>query len=165
MLSDSMAQNGIILSLKRLLLLLIHLPNQATFGLFEEVIDEIFVPLCNLLPSTTYVVDGLDECEPKETQKILQTFQKMVSQHGTRIFISGREALDVTNSVSNSTAIVISDEDNREDICRFIEWKIGEKMRERRLTEKESVLEDIKNKLNEKADRMSVQHLLLSTAK
>ena len=121
---------------------------------FEEVIDEIFVPLCKLLPSTTYVVDGLDECELKETQKILKTFQKMVSQHGARIFISGREALDVTNSISNSTAIVISDEDNREDICRFIEWRIEEKMRERQLTEDESVLQEIKRELTDKADRM-----------
>lgn len=127
---------------------------------FEEIVDEIFVPLSKSLPSTTYVVDGLDECELEEIRKVLKTFQKMISQHGTRVFISGREALDVTNSISNSIAIVISDEDNRDDICRFIDWRIGEKMRERQLTEKESVLQDIKRKLNEKADRMLVQHLL-----
>jgi hypothetical protein len=127
---------------------------------FEEIIDEIFVPLSELLPSTIYVVDGLDECELEEIPKVLKTFQKMMSQHGTRVFISGREGLDVTNSIPDSIAVVISDEDNREDIYRFIEWRIGEKMRERKLTETESVLQDIKSKLNEKADRMSVQHLL-----
>jgi uncharacterized protein (DUF1330 family) len=127
---------------------------------FEEIIDEIFVPLSKLIPGTTYVVDGLDECDLKEIRKVLKTFQKMMSQHGTKVFISGREALDVTNSISNSIAIVMSDEDNREDICRFIEWRIGEKMRERQLTEKKSVLRDIKRKLNEKADRMLVQHFL-----
>jgi hypothetical protein len=127
---------------------------------FEETVDEIFVPLSKLLPSTTYVVDGLDECELEEIRKVLKTFQKMIAQHGTRVFISGREALDVTNSISNSIAIVISDEGNRDDICRFIDWRIEEKMRERQLTEKESVLQDIKRKLNEKADRMLVQYLL-----
>jgi hypothetical protein len=127
---------------------------------FEEIIDEIFIPLSELLPNTIYAVDGLDECELKEIRRVLKTFQKMMSQHGTRIFISGREALDVTNSISNSIAVVISDEDNREDISRFIEWRIREKMRERQLTEKESVLQGIKSELNEKADRMSVQHLL-----
>jgi hypothetical protein len=65
----------------------------------------------------------------------------------------------VTNSITDSVTVVISDENNREDICRFIEWRTGEKMRERQLTEKKSVLQDIKSKLNEKADRMSVQHL------
>ena len=126
---------------------------------FEEMVDEIFVPLSELAPSTIYVVDGLDECEPEEVRKVLKTFQKMMSQHGTRVFISGRESLDVTNSIPDSIAVVISDENNREDIRRFIEWRIGEKMRERLLTEKKSLLQDIKNKLNEKADRMSVQHL------
>ena len=126
---------------------------------FEEMVDEIFVPLSELLPSTIYVVDGLDECEPEEVRKVLKTFQKMMSQHGTRVFISGRESLDVTNSIPDSIAVVISDENNREDIRRFIEWRIGEKMRERLLTEKKSLLQDIKSKLNEKADRMSVQHL------
>jgi hypothetical protein len=126
---------------------------------FEEIIDEIFVPLSELLPSKTYVVDGLDECELKEIRKALETFQKMTSQHGIRVFISGRETLDVTNSISNSISIVISDKDNRDDICRFIEWRMEEKMRERRLTEKESVLQEIKRKLNEKADRMLVQHI------
>jgi len=126
---------------------------------FEEMADEIFVPLSELVPSTIYVVDGLDECEPEEVRKVLKTFQKMMSQHGTRVFISGRESLDVTNSIPDSIAVVISDENNREDIRRFIEWRIGEKMRERQLTEKKSLLQDVKSKLNEKADRMSVQHL------
>ena len=126
---------------------------------FEEIIDEIFVPLSELLPGAIYVVDGLDECEPEEVRKVLRTFQRMTLQPGTKVFISGREALDVTNSIPGSTAVVISDENNREDIRRFVEWGIEEKMRERQLTEKKSLLQDIKRKLNEKADRMSVQHL------
>jgi hypothetical protein len=75
------------------------------------------------------------------------------------------DSMAQNGTIPSSKRLVISDEDNRGDICRFIEWKIGEKMRERRLTEKESVLEEIKSRLNEKADRMSVQHLLLRTAK
>jgi len=121
---------------------------------FEEIIDEIFLPLSDLLPGTIYVVDGLDECEQEEVRKVLRIFQKMMSQHGKKVFISGREALDVTKSIPDSIAVVISDENNRQDIRRFIEWRIGEKMREKQLTEKESVLQDIKNKLDEKADRM-----------
>jgi hypothetical protein len=126
---------------------------------FEEIIDEIFVPLNKLLPSAIYVVDGLDECESEEVRKVLKIFQKMTSQPGTKVFISGREALDVTNAIPGAITVVISDKNNREDICRFIEWRMEEKMRERQLTEKKSLLQDIKRKLNEKADRMSVQHL------
>jgi hypothetical protein len=126
---------------------------------FDEIIGEIFVPLSELLPNATYVVDGLDECELEEVRKVLKTFQKMMSQHGPRVFISGREGLDVTNAVPGSTAIRISNEDHKEDIRRFIDWRIEEKMRERQLTEKESVLQEIKSKLNERADRMLVQYL------
>jgi hypothetical protein len=51
------------------------------------------------------------------------------------------------------------EEYHREDIRKFINWKIEEKMRERKLTENERVLQDIKSKLNERADRMLVQYL------
>ena len=126
---------------------------------FEETIDDIFIPLSELLPTTMYVVDGLDECELKEVQKILKTFRKLMSLHSLKVFISGREGLNVTTAILDSIAICISNEDNREDIHRFIEWRIEEKMLEKQITEKECVLQDIKSKLNERADRMLVQHL------
>ena len=126
---------------------------------FNEVIDEIFLPLSALLPSTTYVVDGLDECEPEQVREILKTFQKMGPRCGPRIFISGREALDVASSIPDSNMIRISEEHHKEDIRKFINWKIEEKMRERKLTEDKRVLRDIKSKLNERADRMLVQYL------
>ena len=126
---------------------------------FEETIDNIFVPLSELLPTTIYVVDGLDECELEEVQKTLKTFRKLISPHGLKVIISGREGLNVTTAIPDSIAICISNKDNREDIHRFIEWRIEEKMLEKQITEKECVLQDIKSKLNERADRMSVQHL------
>lgn len=126
---------------------------------FEETIDNIFVPLSEELPTTIYVVDGLDECELEEVRKVLKTFRRLMSPHGPKVFISGREGLNVTTAIPDSIAICISNEDNRGDIHRFIEWRIEEKMLEKQITEKESVLQDIKSKLNERADRMSVQHL------
>jgi hypothetical protein len=141
-------------SVKRLLVPIRYLPS------FEEVIDEIFMPLSAFLskhyPRTTYIVDGLDECELEEAQKVLKTFCKMISLPGRKVFISGRESLDVTSFTLYATTIHISDEDNREDIRKFIDWRTEGKMQERRLTETESVLQDIKNKLNEKADHMLV---------
>ena len=123
---------------------------------FDEIIDEIFVPSSKLLSGTVYVVDGLDECEIEEVVRVLKTFQKIASQHDAKVFISGRESLDARNLISDSFIIHISNDDVREDIRKFIEHRIEEKMQERPLTETESVLEDIKTKLNEKADRMLV---------
>ena len=130
---------------------------------FDEVIDEIFLPLSALLPSTTYVVDGLDECEPEQVREILKAFQKMGSRRGPRIFISGREALDVASSIPGSNTIRILEEHHKQDIRKFINWRIEEKMRERKLTEDKRVLRDIKRKLNGRADRMLVQYLRLIT--
>ena len=121
---------------------------------FDEIVDEIFIPLSKLLPKTIYVVDGLDECETEEVLRVLKTFRRTISQHGTKAFISGRESLNVTSSISDSFTIHISNEDVRKDIHWFIERRIEEKMQERTLTETKNVLQDIKTKLNERADRM-----------
>jgi len=66
-------------------------------------------------------VDGLDECELDEVRKVLKTFQKMTMAHGLRVFISRRDILDVTNSIKGTIPVGVPDEDNREDIRRFIE--------------------------------------------
>ena len=87
---------------------------------FKETIDNIFVPLSELLPTTIYIVDGLDECDLKEVQKVLKTFRELISPHSPKIFISRREGLDVTTAIPDSITICISNKDNRENIRRFI---------------------------------------------
>ncbi|KAK2793669.1 hypothetical protein FQN51_001181 [Onygenales sp. PD_10] len=121
---------------------------------FEEITSKIFIPLTKRLPDITYAVDGLDECKPMEVQKVLKTFRQVIALKGSRVFISGRDCLDVEHSIPGSIRISIADEDNSEDINNFINWKIEEKMLERQLTEDESVLQEIKNELNKRADRM-----------
>lgn len=126
---------------------------------FAEIIDSIFLPLAKFLtrhvPGATYIVDGLDECELVERQLVLSTFREMMHQPDPqRILVSGREDLHVTNFIEGSTTLRISNDDNKEDIREFIEWRLQTKMRERHLTESECVLRDIKSKLNERADLM-----------
>lgn len=78
------------------------------------------------------------------------------------MFISGRETLDVNTPIHDSFMIQISNEDVREDIRWFIEQRIGERMQDRKLTENENVLQDMKDKLNERADRMLVLKEILA---
>jgi hypothetical protein len=118
-----------------------------------EVIDEIFYPLSDMLPSAIFFVDGLEQCAVKEI-RIVRRVLRNLSRDGVKVFISGRESLDVTNSIPGSITIEISNEDVREDIHTYIEDRIKEKMLERQLTENKEVLEDIKTKLNDGADRM-----------
>ncbi|KAI9933784.1 hypothetical protein MW887_004856 [Aspergillus wentii] len=120
----------------------------------REIIDEIFFPFCELLPRTTYVADGIDECDPKEVIETLKTFREVTLRHGTKVLISGREDLDVAQFVSGCIKMTMSENDTRRDIRRFIEWKIEEKMWERELTKDQSLLQDVKSKLNGNAERM-----------
>lgn len=124
----------------------------------DEIIAKIFIPLSRLLQHGTYIVDGLDECPAVEVHKVLKVFRKLQSDHdlNLRIFISGRESLDVSHSIPGSSTIYISNQNAKRDICEFIEWKIEDKMCERRLTDNEDILQVIKTTLLDKADRMWV---------
>ena len=129
---------------------------KASLPTFDEIIDDIFLPLSKLLPRITYVVDGLDECTATEIQRVLKVFRRMTSQQCLRLFVSGRESLDIQQSIHGSSTINISYEDAKEDIRKFVNWKIEEKMHERQLTEDKGLLRDIKTILVDKADRMFV---------
>ena len=99
-------------------------------------------------------MDGLDECETVEMHKILKAFRRIIQAGEHRIFISGRETLHVSNSIKDTVELPISSSDTMEDIRRFIDWRVEEKMTERSLTEHSAILEDVKRTLNDKADRM-----------
>lgn len=122
--------------------------------LIDDLLDSVFFPLSGRIPSATFVVDGLDECERDEMHKIFRAFRKLVQTSRHRIFISGREVLDVGNSIEGSVELPISSLDTIVDIRRFIDWRIDEKMRERLLTGNKDMLEKVKRRLNDKADRM-----------
>lgn len=78
-----------------------------------------------------------------------------LSQHKPAKFhVTSRECFNLTNVIPGSLAIHVSNESNGEDIRKFIEWKIANKMRERQLTEDDTVFNVIKKELNERTDRM-----------
>lgn len=99
-------------------------------------------------------MDGLDECERDEIHKVFRAFRKLVQTSKHRVFISGREVLEVGNSIESSVELPISSLDTIVDIRRFIDWRIDEKMRERLLTGNKELLDEVKRRLNDKADRM-----------
>ena len=121
---------------------------------FDEIVGRIFSPLSKLIIRATYVVDGLDECEPREISKVLKIFSGLALQGGVRLLISGRESLDVIRAISSFIMVSVPEEHAREDVRKFVNWKIEEKMQERQLTENSGVLEEVKMTLIDKADRM-----------
>lgn len=122
--------------------------------ILDDLLDDVIIPLSRSLSSAIFVVDGLDECEASDLLSVLQAMRGLIQSGLHRLFISGREVLDVRNSINGSVEIPISSSDTVDDIRRFIEWKIAEKMRERQLTEDKAMLSEVKRSLNDKADRM-----------
>ncbi|KAI9373505.1 hypothetical protein BJX61DRAFT_541657 [Aspergillus egyptiacus] len=116
--------------------------------------EDVIFPLCQMVPDAIFVVNGLDECERPQAVEALNVFRKMVCENKSRIFISGREGLDVSQAVSESRKIVIADHGNGSDILKFIDWKIDEKTRDRALTGNSALLQEIRHRLAERADRM-----------
>jgi nucleoside phosphorylase len=122
---------------------------------FLEIMHGIILPLCEILPGLVLVVDGLDECEQGEVLLVCEGIRLVLKMNSTRVLISGRESLAVTDRIQGSAKINLSEREGRSDIIRkFIEWKIDNKMRERSITERTSVLQTIKDRLFEKAGNM-----------
>ena len=127
---------------------------QRTTPHFNIMIKEIFLPLTQLMSSVTFLVDGLDECEPKEVVAVLDTFSTVIKQPRIKVFISGREVLNVTNAIPVSIRINISADENRDDLRRFIDFRITKKMHVRKITGSTELLSQIKATLYQEAKQM-----------
>ncbi|KAL4886174.1 hypothetical protein BJY04DRAFT_213708 [Aspergillus karnatakaensis] len=119
-----------------------------------EMVEAVFFPVCRLVPDAIFIVDGVDECERAQAIQILEVFRKMAVENHSRVLISGREGLDVSQAISESTTIFIANHGNGSDILRFIDWKMEEKLRHRTLTENQQLLLKIRRRLAERADQM-----------
>lgn len=120
----------------------------------DDLLDYVIFPLSGSLSSAIFILDGLDECETSDLHSVFKALRRLIQSGMHRVFISGREVLDVRNSIDGSVELPISSSDTVDDIRRFIDWKIAEKMRERPLTQDNDLLNEVKHRLNDKADRM-----------
>src|SRR6266480_1057613 len=61
----------------------------------RELMDEIFVPLLDVVKGITIFVDGVEECSEGEIQTILMEFRKLLTIPTCQVFVSCREEVDV----------------------------------------------------------------------
>ncbi|PLB54061.1 hypothetical protein P170DRAFT_7759 [Aspergillus steynii IBT 23096] len=128
--------------------------NDQQIPTFREIIHEILVPLCQSQSGIILVMDGLDECDRSQTLMVLGALRETAEQSPVRIFVSGREGLDLPGAIPNCNTINMADEGSKADLRAFVEWKIHMKVKERQLTENESILEEIAETLIGKAGHM-----------
>ena len=123
---------------------------------FNELIEDLFVPLCTQLTSSAFVIDGLEICDQAEVFKVLRVWKKVTSIKTLRWLLSGRESVerDFNALYTQVPSIRISEEVSKIDIKTFIDWRVSELSAERRLTMNESLLDEVRSRLNAKAHKM-----------
>lgn len=89
--------------------------------------DQLFES-ANLYPRTILVLDGLDECNPEERWRLIEILTELVknAKNPVKLFISSRREHDITIRLLSEAVIEIDASDNREDIRKFVEQRIGE---------------------------------------
>lgn len=125
---------------------------------FDEIINDAFVPLTNFVTKhvgqVTCVVDGLDESTPRTSATAFRAIDKLMKVNNILVLISGREDLDLTRAIPLCFKINISKNDSFDDIQAFLDWRMEEKTGEKQLSENPQLLEEVKEKLLEKAHCM-----------
>lgn len=127
---------------------------------FDDLTD-IFSSLATNTPEAIYVIDGLDEFDENEVEKVLriirQLFGSKTKQNGSRILIFSRDQiapyLNVTRFVPGTVHISTLN-NTRKDMQLYIETVIEDKMCVRELTSDPDLMEETKQRLLEGASGM-----------
>lgn len=120
----------------------------------RELMDEIFVPLLDIVKGITIFVDGVEECSQEEIQSILTELRKLLTIPSCQVFISCREEVDVLKRIPSSVRIRITPEDTKADMELFIDNEVEAMRYNRPMFDNQDMLDYIKQELLKKADRM-----------
>jgi hypothetical protein len=120
----------------------------------DEVVDELIIPLLKIKTECILIVDGLDECSTKETQKVLRVFKKLLATPSRQVVIACREEVDIIRRIPGSVRIRITPEKTNADMKLFIGCKLEDMQSYHRISESEDMLTYIEQELMKRADRM-----------
>lgn len=120
----------------------------------RELMDEVFVPLLDVVKGVTIFVDGVEECGEGEIQTILMEFRKLLTVPTCRVFVSCREEVDVLKRIPSSVRIRITPEDTKADMEIFVDNEVEAMRCKRPVFDNQDILDYIKQELLKKADRM-----------
>lgn len=83
----------------------------------------------------TIVIDAIDECNPSRRHELLLALEQILQQSASlvKIFVSSRDAADISDRFAGGPNIYIRAEHNTEDIERFIYHTLENALRTRRL--------------------------------
>jgi hypothetical protein len=120
----------------------------------DEVVDELLIPLVTIETECIFIVDGLDECSTKETQRVSKVLKKLLATASHRVMVACREEVDIIRRIPGSARIRITPEKSKADMKLFIGCKLEDMQSSHRISETKDMLTHIEQELMKKADRM-----------
>ena len=113
---------------------------------------ELTKVLLELLPSfdkAVFFVDGLDECDPKESDQLLRSLEGLLRSRSAtlKIFVASREGMDVSQYLPGCLHVSVSGENIASDIRLYVEEAVAGNIVNKGLTSTPSVIQDIKSSL------------------
>lgn len=115
----------------------------------------LLLHLCQIFPQTTFVLDGLDECDKETRHSIMDilgvTMQK--AKNPVKLFIASREHEDIAERYSHGGHLKVTASRNQGDIETFVSTEM-ESSRYCRNRMRESVRQKVFETFREKSDGM-----------
>jgi ankyrin repeat protein len=107
----------------------------------------------------TIVIDALDECDPNRRHELFSALERILQESASlvKIFVSSRDAADISDRFSGGPNIYLRAEHNTEDIGRFIDYSLEDALQTKRLLHgnmSDSLKADITTRLKEGAGGM-----------
>lgn len=91
---------------------------------FQESLD-LIISLADTYTQTSIVIDALDECDPQERRKFLDSLRTIIkTSRLVKIFVSSRDDSDIVRRLDGVPNLWIEVRDNEDDIQRFVQKEV-----------------------------------------
>jgi hypothetical protein len=132
----------------------------------EDKLIKILLRLAAKSREAVFILDGLDECLPREWEKILSFFKRLLQTKVTdstyRAFISSREDFSRLEQTLSCIGLSIHDTDVERDIRDYVEKTVDDKIKEKQLRVRNPELPGkIKKELIDGAKGMYVSRVVI----
>jgi len=124
--------------------------------LLKEMVD--------IFPRTLYLIDGFDDLNESQIQDLFAVLRRIFATgnpHGSKLALFSRESLGRGLDIGEQLAPVPAKEGIRlnlkhltSDIAKFVDEQVHAQQLRRRITNNESLILEIKEKLKENSDKM-----------
>lgn len=119
-----------------------------------EILHDLLIPIIQEFDRPILVVDGLDVCPHAEYTAALGDIAVVLEKTSARVVICGRDELDVIQRIPGSARLETTPTKTADDVPRFTHALIKQRMRQERISNNESTVENILSTLIQKAEGM-----------